>query len=268
MSDVRRITRGVLDDVGIYLVERPLMRDFDWHWHEFYELEYVTAGSGTVYINDCAYPVRPHTLLFLSPIDFEKIEVSPSLTLINLAFSGDVVDPSVLRRLPLGTALYEYPSTPFDLLMQETTQNDEWRLQRYGQLVNGILIDIIRERAKTSADTETSPILQAVQYMQLHFKTPITLESISRRVGLSPCYFSALFSKTMHTTFKDYLTNLRLDYAARLLCVSDLSASEVGFASGFNGFSNFSRAFKKKFQCAPATYRNYKTEMSTMEASV
>lgn len=255
MSDVRRITRGVLDDGGICLVQRHLTRDFDWHWHEFYELEYVTAGSGTVYINDRAYPVRPHTLLFLSPIDFEKIEVSPSLTLVNLAFSGDVVDPSVLQRLPLGTALYEYPPTLFDLLVRETTLNDEWLLQRYGQLVNGILIDIIREHAKTSDDTETSPVLQAVQYMQLHFKTPITLESISRQVGLSPCYFSALFSKTIHTTFKDYLTDLRLEYAARLLRASDLSASEVGFASGFNGFSNFSRAFKKKFCVAPATYR-------------
>lgn len=255
MSDVQRITRGVLDDGGIYLVERHLTQDFDWHWHEFYELEYVTAGNGTVYINDCAYPVRPHTLLFLSPIDFEKIEVSPSLTLVNLAFSGDVVDPSVLQRLPLGTVLYEYPPTLFDLLMQETVLHDEWFLQRYRQLVNGILVDIIRERAKTSADTETSPILQAVQYMQLQFKTPITLDSISRQVGLSPCYFSALFSKTMHTTFKDYLTDLRLDYAARLLRASTLSASEVGFASGFNTFSNFSRAFKKKFCVAPATYR-------------
>ena len=268
MSDIQRITRQVLDDHGICLVERHLTADFDWHWHEFYELEYVTAGSGTVYINDRAYPVRPHTLLFLSPIDFEKIEVSPSLTLINLAFSGDVVDSSVLRRLPPGTALYEYPSTPFDLLLQETAQNDEWRLQRYGQLVNGILIDIIRERAKTSADAESSPILAAVRYMQLHFRTPLTLESISRRVGLSPCYFSTLFSQTMKIPFKEYLINLRLDYAARLLRVSDLSATEIGYASGFNGFSNFSRAFKKKFQCAPATYRNYKTEMSTMEVSV
>lgn len=257
MSDVQRITRGVLDDGGIYLVERRLTQDFDWHWHEFYELEYVTAGSGTVYINDRAYPVRPHTLLFLSPIDFEKIEVSPSLTLINLAFSGDVVDPSVLQRLPLGTALHEYPPALFDLLMQEMTLHDEWFWQRYTQLVNGILVDVIRERAKMFADAEMSPILQAVQYMQLQFRTSITLDSISRRVGLSPCYFSALFSKTMHTTFKDYLTDLRLEYAARLLRFSTLSASEVGFASGFNGFSNFSRAFKKKYQLAPAVYRTY-----------
>jgi len=65
----------------------------------------------------------------------------------------------------------------------------------------------------------------------------------------------------MNTTFKEYLTSLRLDYAAKLLIISDFSSTEICYTSGFNDFSSFSRAFKKKFFISPSEYRSKNTAL-------
>ena len=90
MQEIQRKTSKELDLSGIFIKHRHLNCDVDIHWHEFYEIEYVTSGKGKAYINDKVYTLRPNTLLFLSPVDFEKIEVESELSIVNLAFSGTV----------------------------------------------------------------------------------------------------------------------------------------------------------------------------------
>ena len=254
MKEINRKTKQALDRMGTYLLERRLQEDVDMHWHEFYELEYITAGTGTVYINDTIYPLRPNTLLFLSPVDFEQIHVETELSIINLAFSNELIVPKILGHLSKGVVIYDYPATLFELLVQEE-QQDEWYYHKYVQLVNSVLIDVVRNTTDSKPAVQSSPIMVALHYMNLNFKDPITLDQVSRHVGLSPNYFSALFAEKMHTNFKRYLTELRLNYAAKMLVISKISTAEICYASGFNDFSNFSRAFKKKFGHSPSEYR-------------
>lgn len=263
MKEINRKTKQVLDRMGTYLFERHLHEDIDMHWHEFYELEYITAGTGTVYINDTAYPLRPNTLLFLSPVDFEQIHVETELSIINLAFSNELIMPKILAWLSKGVVIYDYPATLFDLLVHEEQQQDGWYYHKYVQLVNSILIDVVRSATDSKPAVDSSPILVALHYMNLNFKDPITLDQVSRHVGLSPNYFSALFAQKMHTNFKSYLTDLRLNYAAKMLVISKFSTAEICYASGFNDFSNFSRAFKKKFELSPSEYRIANKNMYT-----
>ena len=258
MQDILRKTSDSLDKSGVFLTHHHLKLGIDIHWHEFYEIEYITAGSGKVYINDKAYELRPNTLLFLSPVDFEKIEVENSLSIVNLAFSGAIISTKISSLLPYGCAIYDYPSEIFDILLRDFKIYDEWFYQKYTQLVSCVLIDVIRKFSKSTKIIETSPIIKALHFMDLNFKNQISLEQISRHVGLTPTYFSSLFHQKMNTTFKEYLTSLRLDYAAKLLVISDFSSTEICYTSGFNDFSSFSRAFKKRFSLSPSEYKKQK----------
>ncbi len=255
MKDIHRKTQQILDKSGIFFNQHILNCDIDIHWHEFYEIEYVTSGSGTVYINDKAYDLTPNTLLFLSPVDFEKIDVHSPLSIINLAFGDELISSKLISLLPSSAVVQNYPDTIFKLLLQEASINDKWYFNKYSRLVNCILIDIVRNFSKTNESMESAPILKALNYMHLNFKNQITLQQISKYVGLSPTYFSTVFGKKMNTSFKSYLSSLRLNYAAKLLIISDISTTEICYASGFNDFSNFARAFKGEFLVSPSKYR-------------
>ena len=260
MNEIIRKTNQILDKTGIYIIEHTLSDDIDIHWHEFYEIEYIESGYGTVYINDKTYDLKPNTLLFLSPVDFERIEVTEPLTIIDLAFSGEIISPKMISLLPYGCAIENYPDTVFKMLKEEAKINDKWFFSKYKQLVNCVLIDVIRKFGGSTEAIENSPIIKALHYMDLNFKNQITLEQISRYVGLTPTYFSSIFSQKMNTNFKSYLTSLRLDYAAKLLIMSDFNVTEICYASGFNDFSSFARTFKNYFSVSPSEYRkNNKT---------
>ena len=256
MHEILRKTNKQLNDLGIFINIHHLNNHVDIHWHEFYEIEYITQGKGKAYINDKVYELKPNTLLFLSPVDFEKIEVETELTVVNLAFSGAIISPKIVSLLPNGCAMYDYPAAIFELLLNDAKIRDVWFYNKYTQLVNSILIDVIREFSKTSETIESSSIIKALHYMNLNFKNQINLEQISEYIGLTPTYFSTIFHKKMNTTFKEYLLSLRLEYAAKLLIISDFSSTEICYTSGFNDFSNFSRAFKKRFSMSPSEYRN------------
>ena len=64
----------------------------------------------------------------------------------------------------------------------------------------------------------------------------------------------------VHTgrNISEYIIDLRLGYAARMLVDTAKSISEIGFDCGFNNLSNFNRIFKKKKGCSPSEFReNY-----------
>lgn len=258
MQEILRKTSESLNKSGMFLIHHHLSQNIDIHWHEFYEIEYVTAGKGRAFINEKVYELKPNTLLFLSPVDFEKIEVEGSIDIVNLAFSGAIISSKINSLLPYGCAMYDYPREIFDLLLKDYKINDEWFYHKYKSLVNCLLIDVVRNFSKSAEIIEASPIIKALHFMDLNFKKRITLEQISRHVGLTPTYFSSLFHEKMNVTFKEYLTSLRLDYAAKLLIIGEFSSTEICYTSGFNDFSSFSRAFKKRFSVSPLEYRNEK----------
>ena len=256
MNEILRKTNKELNDSGIFIYHRHLYDSIDIHWHEFYEIEYITEGKGRVYINDKVYELRPNTLLFLSPVDFEKIEVEGKLSVVNLAFTGAIIASEIVSALPNGCAICDYPSAIFEVLLSDAKIKDGWSHKKYIRLVNSILIDIVRNFAENDETVESSPIIKALRFMDLNFKNQITLEQVSAHIGLTPTYFSTLFHQKMNMTFKKYLVSLRLEYAAKLLVISSFSSTEICYTSGFNDFSNFSRAFRKQFAVSPSEYRN------------
>lgn len=255
MQEILRKTSKTFNRPGAFLYHHHLTQNIDIHWHEFYEIEYITSGKGTAYINEKAYELKPNTLLFLSPVDFERIEIDGSLSIVNVAFSSAIISSKINSLLPYGCAIYDYPREIFTLLLKDYDINDKWFYHKYTQLVNCVLIDIVRKNSKTAEMVESSPIIKALHFMDLNFKNQITLQQISNHVGLTPTYFSSLFHEKMNVTFKEYLTSLRLDYAARLLLISDFSSTEICYTSGFNDFSSFSRSFKKRFHFSPSEYK-------------
>lgn len=93
------------------------------------------------------------------------------------------------------------------------------------------------------------------QIRKTYMSDEISLNTIAAEVGMSPSYFSSIFSKGMGKTFVEYLTEIRMDRAKELLMCSSMKTSEIGYEVGYKDPHYFSYIFKKTQNCTPKEFR-------------
>ena len=101
---------------------------------------------------------------------------------------------------------------------------------------------------------------QARAYIDRHYMDPeLSLSSVANAVSVSPNHLSTLFKSKIGVGFSEYLTEVRIRQAKRLLITSDLRVSEVGERVGYQNMEYFSMLFKKNTGQTPSQYRRSHT---------
>ena len=72
------------------------------------------------------------------------------------------------------------------------------------------------------------------------------------------CYFSHMFKEKLGVNFSNYLENIRMREAARLIKETDISLNELYISVGYNNATSFRRAFKKIYGVTPSSMRDNK----------
>ncbi|MFI3177517.1 MAG: helix-turn-helix domain-containing protein [Eubacteriales bacterium] len=101
----------------------------------------------------------------------------------------------------------------------------------------------------------TDIIGKAKEYIQVHYSKDISLESISRKMDISPYYFSKLFKEVSGENFIEYVTQIRMDKAKELLSEGNATMKEICIEIGYGDPNYFSRIFKKNVGKTPTEYR-------------
>ena len=104
-------------------------------------------------------------------------------------------------------------------------------------------------------DSRADVIEAALAYIREHFTEPVTLEQIAGHVGLSPYYFTRIFSKETGFTPHQYVIATRINYAKYMLQNQDTSVKEIAFNSGFTSESSFCSTFRKWEGLTPGEYK-------------
>lgn len=92
-------------------------------------------------------------------------------------------------------------------------------------------------------------------HIERHYGEKLTLESISAHFYISPNYFSALFKKEMGVNFLEYLTEVRMREAGKLLLKPQYSIGEIAEMTGYRDVSHFGLNFSKKYGKTPSAWR-------------
>jgi len=101
-------------------------------------------------------------------------------------------------------------------------------------------------------------IKKVEEFINEHFKDEIRLQVLADVANMTPTAFSRFFKLRTGKSISDFIIDVRLGYAARLLADSTNSVVEICYDCGFNNVSNFNRIFKKKKGCTPSQFReNY-----------
>ncbi len=98
---------------------------------------------------------------------------------------------------------------------------------------------------------------KVLPYLLKHYPGRVLLADMARMCSLNPFEFSRAFKREHGVTFRDYLTGIRIQAAARLLsAAAGPSVVDVACAVGFNDHSQFSRLFRRHMGVTPKAYRS------------
>jgi AraC-like DNA-binding protein len=95
---------------------------------------------------------------------------------------------------------------------------------------------------------------QAQAVLRERAQNPPGLEELSRMVHCSPYYLSRLFSQEAGVTMQQYLRQIRMEKAAKLLRSGQCNVTEAAMEVGYSSLSHFSSTFHEMFGCCPALY--------------
>ncbi|HOY14085.1 MAG TPA: AraC family transcriptional regulator [Saprospiraceae bacterium] len=96
----------------------------------------------------------------------------------------------------------------------------------------------------------------AFNHIFAHYTDPnFKMSQVSLELKLSESAFSHFFFKYAHRSYSDFLIDLRLGHACKLLISTDKTIGEISFSSGFNNLANFNRLFKKYRNATPISFR-------------
>ena len=109
--------------------------------------------------------------------------------------------------------------------------------------------------AKVEVSSESRRVLKVKEFINTHMNDELRLEQLANLVGMAPTAFSRFFKLRTGKTLSEYIVDIRLGQAARLLVDTADSVSEICWNCGFNTLSNFNRLFRKRKGCSPTEFR-------------
>ncbi|MBE7062340.1 MAG: helix-turn-helix domain-containing protein [Ruminococcaceae bacterium] len=252
------------EDCSFYIRNHKIDKPFALHRHEFFEIDIVISGKAKSNINGHVYNIEKGSILFFTPADFHDIIPigTQPLETYNIAFPTHMIYKQIWTFVPMSCRFatlspanfqsavlvcqrlmqaYKNPSPSTELLMKTGI---EWCLF------------LLADAANALSDNVQFPkdISAVLAYIYDNFTGRVSRDEAAAIMHVSPIYFSNLFHKHMGLSFQEYLLNLRLDFARRLLIGKGTTVSDAAYSSGFNSVTYFSRVFTRRFGCPPGKY--------------
>ncbi|MCX7708448.1 MAG: AraC family transcriptional regulator [Clostridia bacterium] len=247
------------------------------HVHEKYEIYYLVSGERYYFIKDRFFKIKKGHLVFVNQGELHKTTDAdlPDHERILVYFKRDFVATSngsmdrlldLLHRknhCVLGLSLKEQQVV--EKIIQD--MNEEILKQSLGfetclqGLLMKLLVFIARtmehydEHAYVSIRPKHEKVSEVVQYINAHYSELLAIPRISELFYISPYYLSRIFKETTGFTLVEYVNNVRVREAQKLLSDKSLKVIQVAELSGFGSVANFNRIFKDLAGCSPLNYR-------------
>ncbi len=257
------------------------------HNHAELELNLVSGISGNRTVGDSTQSYEENDLVFLGPYLYHKwdgaVEAQPkgkNYRVITIQFGADLFTAQLLQKEPYhkirkllqrcGRGMRFYGKTYEDafLRMQElTTDKGMDSVLEFFKLLDVLSRSTEFEYlnseglAPATSKSDSRRIQVAYTYILENFSNhQMKVSDLAGLMNMSDSAFSHFFRKHAHHSFKQFLIDIRVRFACRLLLDSEETITEICFHSGFNNVTNFNRLFMKYRHCAPLQYRKLHEE--------
>ena len=276
------ITR-LSDKDCFYIVERHKTEfTYPLHQHAEFELNFIEHGKGVRRIvGDSVEEIGDYELVLLGGEELEHVWEqgrckSKDIREITIQFSEDIFGEGLLSKNQFASIkrMLERAghglSFSLNSIMKiySTLDTIASEPERFVQFLKTlyILYELsIADDARVLASgtfshpekpSESGRIQKVKQYVVDHYPEHLKLSDLAELVGMSPVSFSRFFHQRTGRTLSEYIVDIRLGFAARMLVDSPKNISEICYECGFNNLSNFNRIFKARRNCTPREFRS------------
>lgn len=239
------------------------------HFHDEYEIYYLTNGSRQFYINDKVYPLDSGSLAFVDGEDMHRafsVNGKPHTRFVVCIKKSKLQKdfPQLTQPFANGGVLALDPTQQkemqhlFDMLKNECESNDLMQHEAIYALVLKLFINVSRffHKASSIVNNCCGAAINIIDFINSHYNEKFTLEDISVGCNISVSHLTRLFKASTGYTVVEYTNNLRIKKAAELIKNTELSISEIALKTGFASFSYFGKMFSKYYGVSPIKYRN------------
>ncbi len=254
-------------------------RAFLTHWHEHFEFLYITKGEGIIECQRNKIEVKPGDVVVINSGELHSGCNTSSL----LEYYCIIIDPAILQSSLSGICEVKY-ITPItqNLIMFQNKISDNSQISScianiikenenktvgyelsIKSLIYQALTILLRSYVKctfSSRDYEKSKrelerLRLVLDYIEVHYREKIQLETLARMLNISSYHFCHLFKKLTNFTVTDYINCLRIEKAAELMNTNNMNITEIALEVGFNDINYFSRVFRKYKSMSPSDYK-------------
>jgi len=273
------IYNGLKDGIRLCLMNYTLSSEVR-HFHDFYELVFVTAGEGThsteydrrKIMRGSVFLIRPgeaHSYFDLNGLSIINVLYLPEKLLLPLAglrsLNGFVfffesaregADNSIVIQLS------EEKIRQAEVLLNEMCEEQNRSESGYAIALNALLwklfLLISRVAGRENGELPVE-LTQLYCYCNSHLHSVLQVQDIADHFHLSARSLERLLQRTLGKTPARFLQNLKLTHAANLLSTSNRKIAKIAEDSGFADAGYFTRLFRKCYGLSPMQYRKQQT---------
>lgn len=237
------------------------------HWHRFFEIEFLLSGNGTHNINGKSYPIARGEMHLMKLTDIHEFYFEGKCKLYVVQFPASYLSEdisSVILNCDRDMIVYfdekecEKAEFLYGLLAEENAERKIYKSKIIKNTIETLILLFLRKlniNGKNPVGKNDNRMNNIITFMQNNFQNPLSLGELAERFYMNSEYFSRYFKKHMGIGAKEYLTDIRMDYAKKLVCDSQLKVLDICMACGYNSVTTFLRDFKQKYNCTPKQMR-------------
>jgi len=274
----------VVPDSSSFNLKRAVMtpRTHKIHSHKNFELNYIVSGWGNRIVGDNMESFSRGDLVLLGPNlphcwEVKGVSQGISPECITIHFHEDFFGQKVIQSPELspvidlfnksrkGIQFYGEEILDVSYILYKMLKVNNLRKLIYLLEIFEVLLrtDSSKVLPNTGYLDETSPVeskrlTTVYEYILVNFSKKIKLEDVAEQCHLSPSAFCRFFERSTGKTLFNYLKEVRIGYACKLLQDSDMLISDICYQSGYNNLAHFNNQFKEICSVTPGQYRkNY-----------
>jgi len=279
------IQKSSIPEEKIFVAKELREKHFDpiWHSHREYQLFVVVKGTGTRFIGNTVKSFAAGDITFLGPgvphlwrSDASYFNKNSRQRIHGLViyfregFIGDLLEKEEMQQV---RGLFKKAARGIEYSVEMAHTMTDRIKELIGTHGTASLIGLLQILDTLSVakdfhllhnetysyklnESETQRINIVYNYAAQHFQNNIALEQVAKLLNMTPTSFSRYFKMKTSKSFSDFLSELRIRHACKLLVEDDRkSINQISNVCGFNTLSNFNRQFKVFMQMTPREYR-------------
>lgn len=267
---------------NILKVDRPYFI-VPWHFHPEVEIMLITNGKGTRFVGDNIEEFSKYDLVMVganlthvwknSPEHYDEFSDLRAEARVILfredCFGKDFFNIQEMKEvknllIKAGRGLKFFGNTKYSVIRKILAAYEQSELERFVSLIQilrelslskeySLLSSIGYVQQTLNSDMHQLDII--LDYIMKNFRNEIKLEQISKLANMSPTAFCRYFKSRTNKTLMQFINELRIGYAKRMLVESNDNISTICFDCGYNNISNFYDHFHKITGSLPSQFR-------------